>query len=142
MNLKAFTVLSISLCLGGAFVSVLLEHTPWFGINAGTSWTLVVLVSYGIVLMYGFLDKSEKWKTRLSSLALGSGIVTAAVLGVLLSGFLLQEVGLQLGWRPPDFDGPAVWVPVGAWIGFLVLGAVGVGLRVLVRKGSGKLTNA
>ena len=61
-------------------------------------------------------------------------MVTAVVAIVLLCGFLLQEVGVPLGWRPPVFDGPLILTPISAWIGLLILGTVGVGLRFVVRK--------
>ena len=134
MNLKTFTFLSIGLCVGGALVSVLLENRHWFGIDAGSSWSLVMVIGYGMALLSGFLDTSENWKTRFKYLALSSAVVTAVVAIVLLGGFLLQEVGVPLGWRRPVFDGPLIITPIGAWIGFLILGAVGVGLRFVVRK--------
>ncbi len=134
MNLKTFTFLSTGLCVGGALVSVLLENTHWFGIDAGSSWSLVVIIGYGLALLSGFLDRSGNWKTRVKYLALSSAVVTAVVAIVLLGGFLLQEMGVPIDWRPPVFDGPLILTPIGAWIGFLILGAVGIGLRFVVTK--------
>ena len=134
MNLKTFTFLSIGLCVGGALVSVLLENRHWFGIDAGSSWSLVMVIGYGMALLSGFLDTSENWKTRFKYLALSSAVVTAVVATVLLGGFLIQELGVPLGWRPPVFEGPPFLTPIGSWIVFLILGTMGVGLRFVVRK--------
>ena len=134
MDLKTFTLLSIGLCVAGALVSVVLENTHWLGIDAGSSYSLVVVLGYGLALLSGLRDRSENWKTRFKFLSLSSAVLTAVVAVVLLGGFLLQEVGVPLGWRRPVFEGPPLLAPIGSWIVFLILGALGVGMRFVVRK--------
>jgi len=137
MPTGVLAILSTVLCLAGALVSIVLEQTHWFGIDAGTSWTIVFPIGCLLALDHGIL--APRRERRLRSVLLGAALITGVVLAIVAGGFAIQTMGIPMRWRPPKVLGSLSLVPVFAFLGFAALVTLGIAARFVLDALTGKV---
>ena len=116
--------------LFGALASVVLEITNCFGIDAGTSWTLVWVLGCVLALTYGVY--AGRGRFRVSRIAAASALLTLAVVLTLGAGFVMKALGMNVPWRAATSEIPLWLLPVWLWFDYAVILAVSLGLTRLL----------
>ena len=130
MNLKRLAVLSILLCGVAAGVSVVVETFEWWLIDAGSSWTVVIILGYLIAMTHGAALAREK--SGPSPIIIGATIIGCSIAFPILAGFGLKSRGLPVPWREPA--GSLAGAVIGNWLILAVLIVVTYGLAKLISR--------
>ena len=134
MRTVRMAVVWLVVCCAVAGASVLTETYGWWDIDAGTSWTLVVLLGYVGSLAFGISMTNKPF--RAAHVLLGALIIGMASAVPLLVGFGLKALGVGVPWRGPSGDvlAPGLFT----WILLAGLILVGQGLGKLVKRVIGR----
>jgi len=135
MARRALAIVTVALGFTAALASIVLEATGLFGIDAGSSWTLVVLVSWTIAMGYGLAYRNlDGRKQMFKDAAIAAAIILGVDVAVLVSVFSIQWMGISLHWNPPASHGPFLDFPglLVHWLFCCMMILTFIGIRKLV----------
>jgi len=132
MRCLKLTGLCVGISLVVALLSILMETSTWFDIDAGSSWTAVWLVGLVISLALG-VHSAYKGRFRFGTVLLSAIPVTLAVLLTLLVGFGLSRRGVPIPWREPVIEGNPFLLPFWLYFDNAVLIAIAFACTKMIR---------